>query len=105
MLGKLKAFIMTFLSLFVRDKRGQAIGATAIAGIIVTIAVVAVGSVVGLTITAKTKGVFDDMALSSAANTAMSNTIKTIYSSWPLLGIVVLGLIAAAAISAIMILR
>lgn len=95
---------MNFLKRLLRDKRGQ-VGPTAIVGVIVTIAVVAVGSVVGLTLTAKTKTVFDDMTLTTAANTAMSNTIKTVYSSWPLLGIVVLALIAAAAIGAIMILR
>lgn len=81
------------------------IGAAAIIGIILVCITVAIGSTVGLTLTAKTKEVFDSMALASAANTAMSNTVSTIYSSWPLLGIVVLALIAAGALAAVMILR
>jgi len=81
------------------------IGAAAIIGVILVCIVVAVGSTVGLTLTAKTKEVFDDMSLSESANTAMSNTVSTIFSSWPLLGIVVLALIAASAIAAVMILR
>ena len=81
------------------------IGAGTVIGVILVCITVAIGSTVGLTLTAKTKEVFDNMSLAAAANTAMSNTISTVYSSWPLLGIVVLALIAAAALAAIMILR
>lgn len=77
-------------------------GALMIIGIIVTVAGIAIGSVVGLTMTAKAHTVYNGMSgMPSAANTAMTNTTSTIYTSWPLFGIVVLALIGGAALAAI----
>lgn len=77
----------------------------AIAGIFIAAVTVAVGSVIGLALTAKSKAVFDTMALASAANTAMSNTVTTIYGSWPLSGLIVLALFGATALGAFMYFR
>lgn len=82
------------------DRRGASI-----LGIITVVVVIGVGSVIGLTLIAKSKEVFDNMALAAAANTAMDNTVATLYSSWPLLGLVALAMIGAAAIAAFMIIR
>lgn len=76
-----------------------------IAAIFITACVVAVASVIGLAITANSKKVFDDMALAAAANTAMSNTVSTIYTSWPLSGLIVLSLFGGAALMAFMYFR
>lgn len=73
---------------------------TGVTGIFIIAAIVAIASVVGLTIAAKSKAVFDTMALSTAANTAMSNTISVIFGSWPLSGLIVLAMFGAAAIGA-----
>lgn len=81
------------------------VGAGAIIGIVIAVIAVSVGSVIGLTFTAKTKDVYDTMTLSSAANTAMDNVVTTIYGAWPLFGVVVLALIGACAFGALMILR
>lgn len=85
------AFIMAFLT----EKKASAEAVIAILLIGIT---VAIGSVVGLASTALAKSVFDDMALSAAANTAMTSTTNTIYSSWPLSGLAVLAAFGALAI-------
>lgn len=74
----------------------------AVVGIFVAAVTVAVGSVVGLSLAAKSKDVFDHMNLATEANTAMSNTVSTIYSSWPLSGLIVLALFGATALGAFM---
>jgi len=66
---------------------------------------VAVGSAIGLAVTAKTEDVFWAMRLSGASNTAFSNTVTTVYSAWPLMGLIVIALIAAAILIAIAIIR
>lgn len=85
-----------------KNIKGQATG---IIAIFVAAITVGVGSVIGLALTAKSKAVFDSMALATAANTAMSNTVSTIYSSWPLSGLIVLALFGATALGAFMYLR
>ena len=88
---------------FLRDVKAQVSGG--IAGIFVVAIIVSVASVVGLAITANSKDVFDGMALAAAANTAMDNTVSTIYTSWPLSGLIVLSLFGAAALAAFMYFR
>lgn len=95
----LKALFLTLLS----DVKAQMGGG--IAAIFVTACVVGVASVIGLAITANSKQVFDNMALAAAANTAMSNTVSTIYTSWPLSGLIVLSLFGSAALAAFMYFR
>ena len=89
---------------FFADVKAQITGG-GIIGIFVAAITVGVGSVIGLALTAKSKGVFDAMELASAANTAMSNTVGTIYSSWPLSALIVLALFGAAALGAFMYFR
>jgi len=90
------------LKRLLRDKRGQQI---AVMGIIVACITVAVGSAIGLTVTAKTESVFWAMKLSANANTAFSDTVATVYGSWPMMGLIVISLIAAAILIAIAIIR
>ena len=73
--------------------------------IIVAIITVAVGSAVGLAMVSQTATVFYGLDASTAASTAFNSTTDIVYSSWPLLGLVVLGLIGAAVLSAIMLFR
>ena len=73
--------------------------------IIVAIITVAVGSAVGLAMVSQTSTVFDSLNPSTEATNAFGNTTNIIYSSWPLLGLVVLGLIGAAVLSSIMLFR
>ena len=73
--------------------------------IIVAIITVAIGSTVGLALTSKTESVFWAMKLGASANTAFSDTVTTIYSSWPLIGLIVLALIGAGVLVAIAIIR
>lgn len=80
-------------------------GSAAVYAIFVAAVIVAVASVIGLAITSLAKDVFDGMALASAANTAMSNTVATIYTSWPLSGIIVLAMFGAAALGAFVMFR
>lgn len=87
---------------FLKNVKAQATG---IIAIFVAAITVGVGSVIGLALTAQSKAVFDDMSLASAANSAMSNTVATIYSSWPLSGLIVLALFGATALGAFMYLR
>jgi hypothetical protein len=70
-------------------------------GIIIAIITVAVGSVVGLAMVSATSTVAQGLNISTIANTTLNNTLGTIYSSWPLLGLVVLALIGGAVIGAI----
>jgi len=87
---------------FLRNQRGQQI---AVMAIIVACITVAVGSAIGLTVTAKTESVFWAMKLSGAANTAFSDTVSTVYGAWPMMGLIVISLIAAAILIAIAIIR
>jgi hypothetical protein len=89
-------------------------GGLAIMGIIIAIITVGVGSAVGLAMVAKTDQVFQNLGPGGAAThwpandpagLGFNNTLGVVYSSWPMLGLVVLGLIGAAVISAIMIFR
>jgi hypothetical protein len=73
--------------------------------IIVAIITVAVGSAVGLAMVSQTGTVFEALNPTQAATDAFGNTTSIIYSSWPLLGLVVLGLIGAAVLSSIMLFR
>jgi hypothetical protein len=75
-------------------------------GIIVAIITVAVGSAVGLAMVSMTpKTVFLNLNASDASETAFNTTTDIVYNSWPLLGLVVLGLIGAAVLTAIAIFR
>jgi hypothetical protein len=74
-------------------------------GIIVAIITVAVGSAVGLAMVSYTGTVFYNLGAGSAANNSFGNTTSIIYTSWPLLGLAVLGLIGAAVLASIMIFR
>jgi len=96
-------------------------------GIIMAIITVAVGSAVGMALLSKTDLIFQALgplptgthaagadtytnswsgnATASAVASAFNSTVGIAYSSWPMLGLVVLGLIGAAVISAIMIFR
>lgn len=94
--------LLAFWTVWFRNQKAQATG---IIAIFVAAITVGVGSVIGLALTAKSKSVFDDMSLASAANTAMSNTVGTIYSSWPLSGLIVLALFGSTALAAFMYLR
>ncbi|MCK4387113.1 MAG: hypothetical protein KAV41_03490 [Candidatus Pacebacteria bacterium] len=87
---------------FVRSTRGQQLSVMAI---IITCIVVGVGSAIGLVVLAKTEDVFDAMQLSTEANDAFDDTIGTIYTSWPMLGLVVIALIAGAILLSIGIIR
>jgi hypothetical protein len=73
--------------------------------IIVAIITVAVGSAVGLAMVSQTSTVFYALNANTAAETAFNSTTDIVYSSWPLLGLVVLGLIGAAVLSSIMLFR
>lgn len=73
--------------------------------IIVAIITVAVGSAVGLAMVSQTSTVFMSLNADVAAETAFNATTDIIYNSWPLLGLVVLGLIGAAVLSAITLFR
>lgn len=81
------------------------IGGFAIMAIIVACITVAIGSAIGMALVGKTDAVVQDMELGTDAETGFNSTVSTIYSAWPLLGIVVLSLIGSAAIAAIMIFR
>lgn len=74
-------------------------------GIILAIITVAIGSAVGLALVSKTENVFWGLGATTAGNTSFNNTIGTVYTSWPLLGLVVLALIGGAVIIAIGIIR
>ncbi len=73
--------------------------------IIVAIITVAVGSAVGLAMVSQTQTVFLSLDTATEAETAFNSTTNIIYTSWPLLGLVVLGLIGAAVLTAIMLFR
>ena len=73
--------------------------------IIVAIITVAVGSAVGLAMVSQTGTVFLALDAGTDAETAFNSTTDIIYNSWPLLGLVVLGLIGAAVLSAITLFR
>lgn len=73
--------------------------------IIVAIITVAVGSAVGLAMVSQTGTVFLSLDASTEAETAFNSTTGIVYDSWPLLGLVVLGLIGAAVLSAITLFR
>jgi hypothetical protein len=73
--------------------------------IIVAIITVAVGSAVGLAMVSQTGTVFLSLDAGTDAETAFNSTTDIIYNSWPLLGLVVLGLIGAAVLSAITLFR
>ncbi len=73
--------------------------------IIVAIITVAVGSAVGLAMVSQTSTVFLALNADDSAETAFNSTTDIIYNSWPLLGLVVLGLIGAAVLSAITLFR
>lgn len=93
---------MKILKRFRENEKARSI---AIMGIIVAIITVAIGSTVGLALVSTTEDVFWAMTLGGSANTAFSDTVSTIYSSWPLLGLVVLALIGAGVLIAIAIIR
>ena len=73
--------------------------------IIVAIITVAVGSAVGLAMVSQTGATFLSLNAAPEAETAFNSTAGIIYNSWPLLGLVVLGLIGAAVLSAITLFR
>jgi hypothetical protein len=73
--------------------------------IIVAIITVAVGSAVGLAMVSQTGATFLALDATPEAETAFNSTADIIYNSWPLLGLVVLGLIGAAVLSAITLFR
>lgn len=73
--------------------------------IIIAIITVAVGSAVGLAMVSQTQTVFLALDTSTDAETAFNSTTGIVYDSWPLLGLVVLGLIGAAVLSAITLFR
>ena len=73
--------------------------------IIVAIITVAVGSAVGLAMVSQTGTTFLSLNAAPEAETAFNSTTGIIYNSWPLLGLVVLGLIGAAVLSAITLFR
>jgi p-aminobenzoyl-glutamate transporter AbgT len=73
--------------------------------IIIAIITVAVGSAVGLAMVSQTGTTFLSLNASDEAETAFNSTTDIIYNSWPLLGLVVLGLIGAAVLSAITLFR
>lgn len=73
--------------------------------IIIAIITVAVGSAVGLAMVSQTQTVFLSLNADTAAETAFNSTTDIVYNSWPLLGLVVLGLIGAAVLSAITLFR
>jgi hypothetical protein len=81
---------------------GSALG---LMGIVAAIIVVAVGSAVGLAMVSYTSTIFYNLGAGSAANNSFGNTTGIIYTSWPLLGLAVLGLIGAAVLTSIMIFR
>ena len=74
-------------------------------GIVAAIIVVAVGSAVGLAMVSYTSTIFYNLAAGSEANNSFGNTTNIIYTSWPLLGLAILGLIGAAVLTSIMIFR
>jgi hypothetical protein len=74
-------------------------------GIIAAIMTVAVGSTVGLAMVSASSTVFYALGAGSAANNSFGNTTSIIYTSWPLLGLAVLSLIASAVLASIMIFR
>jgi hypothetical protein len=80
-------------------------GGFGIMGIIAAIITVAVGSAVGLAMVSATQTVFYGLNAGAAANNSFGNTTGIIYTSWPLLGLAVLGLIASAVLASIMIFR
>jgi len=73
--------------------------------IIIAIITVAVGSAVGLAMVSQTANVFGGLNAAPEAANAFGNTTNIIYTSWPLLGLVVLALIGAAVLAAIMLFR
>lgn len=79
--------------------------AVGLMGIVAAIIVVAVGSAVGLAMVSYTSTIFYNLAAGAAANNSFGNTTNIIYTSWPLLGLAVLGLIGAAVLTSIMIFR
>lgn len=80
-------------------------------GIIITIVAVGVGSAVGLAMLSKTDQVFQSLgpggswAADSPAGLGFNNTMSITYSSWPMLGLVVLAFIGVSVIAGISILR
>jgi hypothetical protein len=80
-------------------------GSFGVMAIIVAIITVAVGSAVGLAMVSQTETVYLALDTSTEAETAFNSTTGIVYTSWPLLGLVVLGLIGAAVLSAIMFFR
>ena len=74
-------------------------------GIVIACITVGVGSAVGLAVISQTEDVFWNMELSTDANSAFDDTVGSIYDSWPLMGLIVLALIAAAILIAIAIIR
>lgn len=80
-------------------------GMIPVMAIIITIVGVALGSVVGLAMVSKTESVFYNMGLGVTANNTMGNISSVIYSSWPLMGLIVLALIGSAVLFSIMIFR
>lgn len=103
---------MNPLTKFLRDRRGQAISVMAIVVACISQVhaiceqkTVGVGGAVGLAVLAQTEDVFWNMELTSNANSAFDDTVGTIYDAWPLMGLIVLALIAAAILMAIAIIR
>lgn len=73
----------------------------AITAIIGTIITVAFGMIVGAAVLARTKDVTDAMNLSADANNTLTSMYSTIWTSFPLLPLVVLILIGGAILAAI----
>ena len=86
-------------------KGGGGFGGMFVMGIIVAIITVAVGSAVGLALVGKTDDVVQGLGLGTDAETAFNDTVDIIYSSWSLLGLVVLALIGSAVLIAIAVFR
>jgi len=83
----------------------KAVSAISVMAIVVACITVGVGSAVGLAVISQTESVFWNMELSSNANSSFDDTIGTVYDAWPLMGLIVLALIAAAILMAIAIIR
>jgi ABC-type antimicrobial peptide transport system permease subunit len=80
-------------------------------GVIIAIVAVGIGSAVGLAMLSKTDQVFQSLGpggawpANSPAGLGFNNTMSITYSSWPMLGLVVLAIIGASVIMAISIFR
>lgn len=86
-------------------KNRKGIAAISVMAIVVACITVGVGAAVGLAVISQTEDVFWNMELSTDANSAFDDTVGTIYDSWPLMGLIVLALIAASILMAIAIIR